>query len=264
MLMEAKRQIYATFLSVKYALQRELLNKFTFISNVIFMIINNGCFIIQWVILYSLRNDVGGYSFKQVLLLWGIAALSYGLSRFFFKESFTLPEIINSGKLDNYLVQPKNVLISCITSSVEVSAIGDIIYGFIMIFLFGLSIKNILLFIICGICGALVLTSISVIFSSLSFWFGRTETITNTINSLMVNFATYPEGIFKGIIKFMFYTFLPLGITTYLPVQVISNFKSINLIYILLGTIIFISLGFIVFYKGLKRYSSANLMDARI
>ena len=74
MLMAAKSQIYATYLSTKYALQRELLNKFTFISNIIFMIINNGCFIVQWIILYSLKEDVGGYTFKQVLLLWGIAA----------------------------------------------------------------------------------------------------------------------------------------------------------------------------------------------
>ena len=116
MLMEVKSQLYATYLSIKYALQRELLNKVTFISNIIFMIINNGSFIIQWIILYSLRDDVGGYSFKQVLLLWGITSFTFGISRFFFKEAFQLTETINNGKLDNYLVQPKNVLISCITA----------------------------------------------------------------------------------------------------------------------------------------------------
>ena len=264
MLTEAKNQLKTTYMSTKYALQRELLNKFTFISNIIFMIINNSCFIVQWIILYSIKDNVGGYTFKQVLLLWGIAALTYGISRFMFKTAFSLSEIINSGKLDNYLIQPKSVLISCITSSVEVSAIGDIIYGFIMIILFGLSIKNVLLFIFCGICGALVLVSISVIFSSLSFWFGRTEIITNTINNLMVNFATYPEGIFTGVIKYMFYTIIPLGITTYLPVQLITSFSLKELLMIILGTTIFIALAFIIFYKGLKKYSSTNLMNARI
>ncbi len=264
MLMEVKNQIKATFLSIKYAIQRELLNKFTFISNVIFMIINNGCFIVQWVILYSIKDDVGGYTFKQVLLLWGIAALTFGISRFLFKTSFSLSEVINSGKLDNYLIQPKNVLISCITSSVEISALGDIIYGLIMITLFGLSIKNVILFIFCGICGALVLSSISIIFSSLSFWFGRTEIITNTVNSLMLNFATYPEGIFNGIIKYMFYTIIPLGVTTYIPVQLITNFTLDNFLLIIIYTIFFVTLAFIIFYKGLKRYSSTNLMNARV
>lgn len=264
MLMEVKSQIKATHLSIKYALQRELLNKFTFISNIVFMIINNGCFIVQWIVLYSLKQNIGGYSFRQILLLWGLAAMTYGISRFFFKEAFNLSDIINSGKLDNYLIQPKNVLISCITSSVEISALGDILYGLIMLILYGLSVKNVILFLTCGILGSIVLTSISIIFSSLSFWFGRTEMVANTVDSLMTNFATYPEGIFKGIIKIMFYTCLPLGITTYIPVKLISNFSLPYLIFIIFGTFIFTSLAFIIFYFGLKRYSSTNLMNARI
>ena len=224
MLMEVKNQIYAIYLSIKYAFQRELLNKFTFLSNIIFMIINNACFIIQWVILYSIKDEVGGYSFKQVLLLWGVASFTFGISRFFFKEAFNLTDTINNGKLDNYLVQPKSVLISSITSSIEVSAIGDMLYGIIMIIVFGFTLKNVLLFLLCGICGALIIVSISIIFSSLSFWFGKTEIISETVNSLMINFSVYPEGIFTGIIRVMFYTILPLGITTYLPVRICASF----------------------------------------
>ena len=264
MLMEVKNQIYAIYLSIKYAFQRELLNKFTFLSNIIFMIINNACFIIQWVILYSIKDEVGGYSFKQVLLLWGVASFTFGISRFFFKEAFNLTDTINNGKLDNYLVQPKSVLISSITSSIEVSAIGDMLYGIVMIIVFGFTLKNVLLFLLCGICGALIIVSISIIFSSLSFWFGKTEIISETVNSLMINFSVYPEGIFTGIIRVMFYTILPLGITTYLPVRIISDFKFIYLLYLIIGTIIFVLLAFLVFYRGLRKYSSTNLMNARV
>ena len=158
----------------------------------------------------------------------------------------------------------KNVLISCITSSVDVSAIGDIIYGLIMLVVYGLSIKNILLFLICGLCGAFVVVSISIIFSSLSFWFGKTEMIADTINNLMINFSIYPEGIFQGVIKLMFYTIIPLGITTYIPVQIISDFNFNYLTIVLVATIFFVTLAFLIFYKGLKRYSSANLMNVRI
>ena len=173
-------------------------------------------------------------------------------------------DTINNGKLDNYLVQPKSVLISCITSSVDVSAIGDMIYGLIMIVIYGLSIKNILLFLICGLCGALIIVSISIIFSSLSFWFGKTEMIADTINNLMINFSIYPEGIFQGVIKLMFYTIIPLGITTYIPVQIISDFNFNYLTIVLVATIFFVTLAFLVFYRGLRRYSSANLMNVRI
>ena len=114
MLTEVKNQIKVSFLSIKYALLREMLNKTTFITNVIFMILNNASMIVQWIILYSLKENVGGYTFKQVLLLWGLAAGTFGVSRFFFSKAFSLSDTINSGKLDAYLVQPKNVLLSVI------------------------------------------------------------------------------------------------------------------------------------------------------
>ena len=69
MLTEVKNQIKVSFLSIKYALLREMLNKTTFITNVIFMILNNASMIVQWIILYSLKENVGGYTFKQILLL---------------------------------------------------------------------------------------------------------------------------------------------------------------------------------------------------
>jgi len=264
MLMEVKNQLKVSLLSLKYALQREMLNKITFISNILFMILNNASFIVQWIVIYSIRNDVGGYSFKQIILLWGFAALSYGISRFFFREAFELSDIIIKGSLDNYLVQPKNILISSITSGVEVSAIGDIIYGYIMLFIYGITIKNFLLFTFCGICGGFIMTSIAIIFSSLSFWFGRIEMIITTANNAMVFFDTYPEGIFKGFIKILFYTIIPIGLTAFLPVRLLTSFNWNYIGLILLGTIILISLAFIIFYSGLKKYSSTNLMNARV
>ena len=40
MLMVVKNQIRITILSIKYALMREMLNKTTFITNIVFMILN--------------------------------------------------------------------------------------------------------------------------------------------------------------------------------------------------------------------------------
>lgn len=264
MLTEVKNQIKVVFLSTKYALEREMLNKVTFISNILFMLLNNASFIIQWVILYSIKDNVGGYSFKQVILLWGLAAGTFGFSRFFFKEAFNLSDIINKGKLDTFLIQPKNVLLGCITSSVDVSALGDIIYAYIMLFIYGFSLKAFLLLTLFTISGGLVLASISIILNSLSFWFGRVEMFANTIGGLMINFATYPDGIFKGFIKLLFYTVIPIGFVNYIPVRLISNFNIYDFLLVIGVATIIVTLAIIVFNIGLKRYSSSNLMNARV
>ncbi len=264
MLMAVKNQLRVFMLSLKYAIIREMLNKVTFVTNIVFMILNNASFIVQNVILFSLKDDIGGYEFRQVLLLWGMAAGTYGVSRFFFRNAFHLSDTINNGKLDAYLVQPKNVLISSITSDVETSAIGDIIYAYIMLLVYGFSIWNFILFTIFIISGGLILTSISIILSSLSFWFNKSDIIVDTGNSLMTNFATYPDGIFKGIVKILLFTLVPVGIVNYIPVWVLSEFNIYLFLLIILVTVLLIICSFIIFYKGLKRYSSSNLMVARM
>lgn len=264
MLTAVKNQIKISFLSVKYALIREMLNKTTFITNIIFMILNNASFIIQWVILYSLKDNVGGYTLKEVLLLWGFASGTYGVAHFFFKKAFQLSDIINNGKLDSFLVQPKNVLLSTITTDVETAALGDLLYGYIILFIYGFTIPRFILYTLFIITGGLILTSIAVILGSLSFWFQKSDIISDTGNSLMIHFATYPDGIFKGIAKILLFTLIPVGFTVYIPVKILSDFNIIYLLIVLGVTIFIIALAFIIFYKGLKKYSSSNLMIAKI
>lgn len=264
MLMEVKNQFKVSFLSIKYSLMRELLNKASFISNVVFMMLNNASMIIQWLVLYSLRGDMGGYSFKEILLLWGIASATFGFSRFFFERAFHISRLINEGKIDSFIVQPKNILIGICTSGISVSAIGDLLYGYIMLIFYGLSIKVFILFTYFVITGGIIITCISIILNSLSFWFSNTTTVSVLGNRLMCNFATYPDGIFKGVAKALLFTLIPVGISNYIPVHVIVNF-DLNLFLINTCVCIFlIYFAFIIFYRGLRRYSSSNLMSSKI
>lgn len=264
MLTEVKNQFKVSFLSIKYNVMRELLNKATFISNIVFMMLNNASMIIQWLVLYSLREDMGGYSFKEILLLWGMASATFGFSRFFFERAFHISRLINEGKIDSFIVQPKNILISICTSGISISAIGDLLYGYIMLIFYGLSIKTFILFTYFVITGGIIITCISIILNSLSFWFSNTTTVSVLGNRLMCNFATYPDGIFKGIAKALLFTLIPVGISNYIPVHVIVNF-DLNLFLINTCVCIFlIYFAFIIFYRGLRRYSSSNLMSSRI
>lgn len=264
MLMEVKNQLKVTILSMKYGLMREMVNKVSFLTNVIFMILNNSAFLIQWIILFSLKDNVGGYGLKEVFLLWGMAAGTYGFSHFLFKSVYDLSETINSGKLDVYIVQPKNILIQSITSSIEPSAFGDMLYAYIMLLLYGITPLNFLLFTLFIICGGTILVCIAIILGSLSFWFNRSDIISNLGNSFMTNFATYPDGIFKGLAKVLLYTIIPVAMTTYLPVKIIVNFNGFYLYTVLGITIVFIILSNMIFQRGLRRYSSSNLMQSRL
>lgn len=64
MLTAVKNQLRVCALSVKYNIMREMLNKVTFVTNVLFMMLNNATFIVQWVILLRLRDDVCGRAIR--------------------------------------------------------------------------------------------------------------------------------------------------------------------------------------------------------
>lgn len=264
MLMEAKNQIKVIFLALKYNIMKQMVNKVTFITNIIFMILNNASFIIQWIIFFTLKEEIGGYTIKEVILIWGMASCVYGLAHILFYKAFEISDLIINGKLDTFLVQPKNVFLGVITSETSISAIGDLIYGYICLCIYGITIKNIILFTIFTITGGIIVAAFASIIGSISFWIVKGDILVDSLTGIMVNLATYPGTIFKKVVKIILYTVIPVGIANYMPVDTILNFNFANFLYIIMFTIAITVLAFCIFNKGLKKYSSSNLMSSRI
>lgn len=264
MLTAVKNQCRVILLSVKYNIMREMTNRVSFLMNVGFMVLNNATFIIQWLLLFTLKEDIGGYDLKDVMVLWGLAATTYGLSHIFFQRAFLLPNLIINGKLDSFLVQPKNVLLSIITSGTNTSAIGDMIYGYLVLCIFNFSPGHLALFTYFSILGALILTAFAVITGSICFWVVRGDMFAENLNNIMINFSTYPDGIFKGVVRLLLYTIVPVGFAIYLPLSIILRFNLMLLLLVTGFTLFLILLAFFVFYRGLRRYTSSSLMSARI
>lgn len=259
-----KNQFRVCLLSIKYNIMKEMLNKVTFLTNIGFMILNNATFIIQWAVLFRLKEDIGGYTMREVMILWGLAASSFGLARILFARAFSLPELIIGGKLDSYLVQPKNVLLCVITSATNTSAIGDFLYGLLVLCLFSFSPGRLFLFLLFTVTAAIIQTSFALLLGSLSFWFVRADAFGGHMLNCLISFSTYPDGIFRGTAKFLLFYVIPVGMAIYRPVHVMVSF-DIGEIFAVLGyTALLAAAAVFVFYRGLRRYTSSNLMEARL
>lgn len=258
------KELKIMLLSIKYSVAREMLNRVTFITNILFMILNNASFILEWVILFAIRDEIGGYSFNQVLLLWGFAAGTYGISHVFFGKANGLADLIINGELDTFMVQPKDVLLSALSSKSEISAIGDLMYSYIILFIYGFTFPRFILYTIGVICGGLIFTSTLVIYHSLSFWFVKMDVIQENVNMILINFATYPGTVFKGVVKMILYTLIPAGLADYVPLDLMIHFDAGLFLIFLASTFAFCFLAYGIFNRGLKRYASSNLMNARV
>lgn len=264
MLTVVKNQLRVCLLSLKYNIMREMLNKVTFLTNIGFMMLNNAAFIVQWIILLHLKKDIGGYTFKEIMLLWGLAASTFGLARILFARAFELPELIISGKLDSYLVVPKNVLLSVITSATNTSAIGDLLYGLVVLCIFCFSVERFFLFLLFTVTGGVIMTAFGLIMGSLTFWFVRADAFGHQMINCMISFNTYPDGIFKGMTRFILYNVIPVGMVIYLPVHIMIRFDTVGLLVVTGYAAAITAAAVFVFYRGLRRYTSGNLMEARM
>ncbi len=251
-------------LSVKYNIMREMVNKVTFLTNVGFMVLNNATFLVQWMILLRMRGDVGGYTMREIMLLWGFMAASFGLSHILFARAFSLSDLIIKGKLDSFLVQPKNVLVSVLTSATDSSAIGDFLYGTALVCACKPGVGGFFLFLLLVVTGTVIFTAFAVLLGSLSFWFVRMDMLQNQIVMGIVSFGTYPDGIFKGASRFFLYFIIPVGMAVWHPVHLMVSFDA-GMFFTVAGyACVLLALAVAVFYRGLRRYASGNLMVARL
>ncbi|MBD0302588.1 MAG: ABC-2 family transporter protein [Tolypothrix sp. T3-bin4] len=79
----------------------------------------------------------------------------------------------------------------------------------------------------------------------------------------MLTFSTYPATLFEGWVKLLLYTLIPAGFVTYLPIAALRQLSLIHTILAVAGAVAVLFVGAGVFYHGLRRYSSGNLMEMR-
>ena len=262
MLTEVKNQLKVSFLSIKYSAIRAMTNKKSFLFSVLLMFVSNASFLVQWTVILSVSSS-SDLSMKEILMVWGFAATSFGLANIIFGGAMFIPYYIEDGKLDAYLVQPKSVLLNILNSHCSMSAFGDLIYGYLVILIASPSIKTFIYLTLFSVCGAITYTSFIVILYSLLFFSLNFRELSDTLIRVPTSFSTYPEGIFKGFIKILLYTVFPVALIVYFPVKSLLTNNPLILLIVGFLTVIISLFSFLIFNLGLKKYSSTNLMGSR-
>ncbi len=251
---------------VKLNLQSAMEYRAAFLTQVFGMILNNSAFIIFWHVLFeAVGDDIAGWDFTAVMFLWSITAFGFGLASVFLGNARFLSQIIYTGELDVYLLQPKPVLPNVIWARSTISGWGDTFYGLL---LFGLtqplSTYGVAMFLGFGIALALVYTAMRVIYHSLTFYLGNAEEFATTATELMILFSIYPGGVFDGPTMWILHSAIPAGLVAFIPAQLFASFDPTLLLAVLAADAFIIAVAVFVFSRGLRRYESGNRIGARL
>lgn len=261
MLMEVKKSIKLIFYYFRFNLSSVMEYRVSFLVQCFGMVINNASFIFFWWILFNNVNSIGGYGFKDVMLLWALSSSAFGLCFVIFGNVNQVTRMILNGELDTYLLQPKDPLVNIICSKTVVSAWGDTLYGVILFFLIrGFDMKGFLLFLLFCFTGSLMFAAVLLTAHSLSFYSGNVEGLAQLVTEFVISFSIYPEGIFQGGLKYVLYSLIPAAFMVYIPARIINSFSIVLLLEVLSAAIIWISIAYVIFYRGIKKYESGNLI----
>jgi len=248
----------------KANLAMEMEYRGAFVARMFGMILNDAMWLVFWILYFTRFPVVQGWGKNDIITLWGVCALGYGLGHGIFGNALSLATIIQSGNLDFYLVYPKNVLLHVICSRINSTAMGDIVFGpLVYLILVKPSLASTCVFLISGVLVGGVFVGFSILAGSLAFFIGNSEGVAGQMTNSLIHFSTYPSAIFHGTIKAILFTVLPAGFINSVPVKVVRDFDPLFFAALCAASVFFVCAGNRAFTAGLRRYESGNLVQAR-
>lgn len=265
MLTEAKNLFRFLIESIKCNLKSAVEYKKSFFVQMILMLINNGFFLIFWVVVFNINGgSIEGITMKDILYLWSVPTATWGFANFLFGGFREINRYVVNGQLDTYFLQPKNMLLSVGVSKTEFGACGDLIYGIVLGIIACESLVEGLLMICYMFFGTILTISSFIIIRSLAFYLGEIDQIAHVYeNSLFITLSTYPMNIFGDFFKFLMYTVIPVAYLVHIPIKLSYGFDIKQFLLIAIVSIGSFVLANVFFNKSLKKYESGNSMLMR-
>lgn len=158
----------------KYNLLSAMEYRVSFIVLVVFMILNDCFFFSIWYFFFQKFPTIRGVTFEQFLPLICVFVLIFAIMHIFFNGYRRISTMVSEGQLDNELLLPGNVLLRILSSSLDTSAIGDMMYAFLLLFLLP-HVTMIFIFkmVLFAFLGAVVFLGFMIAIHSLSFRLGN-------------------------------------------------------------------------------------------
>ncbi len=235
-----------------------------FLSQAGAMAFNNALWIVFWTLFFSRFPVLHGWTQNDVLTIWAVSASGFGLASVVAGNTFQLARVVARGELDTWLLYPRVVLPHLALGKMVPSGLGDAIFGYILyLFFIHPDWPHILLFLLFTLTAAMLFVGFFTLAGSLSFFIGNAEVLAEQWIFSLITFGTYPAPLFQGAVKILLYTAIPAGFLSYLPVEALRTFSPVYTLATIGGAFLFLVLGTGMFYFGLRRYESGNLIAMR-
>jgi viologen exporter family transport system permease protein len=243
-------------------LKAQLEYRGAFISEALAMFINDGSWVAFWMLFFRRFPVLNGWDLRDVLTVWAISTAGFGIAHSIMGNGWHLATVIVNGQLDLWMLYPRPVLPHLLLGRTVATAWGDAAFGYVVYLAFVRpDATHLLMFVVLSFSVAAVFIGFSVLSASIAFFIGNAAVLCEQWRFAVITFSTYPQTLFSGFAKLMLFTAMPAAFVSYVPVEALRTLSIWSLAACFGGAVAVVAAGAGLFYFGLRRYESGNLLS---
>ena len=217
-------------------------------------------------VIFSKVPDLHGWKREEVIFIYGLAIMAYGLFHAFFSNIYYLGSTyLVEGNMDRVLMRPLDPLFQIYMERVDIEDIGETFLGAALVawaawklHLHWTLIHYVALpfFVGTGVC---IFLGVFTLLSSVSFWFVDRVGLLPPIYNMMA-FGRYPVTIYNAALRFLLCWIIPFAFISFFPSTWFLGRKEFFGYFLAtpLVAVAFFGMGYTAFRLGLRRYESTG------
>ncbi|MBF4160989.1 ABC-2 family transporter protein [Nocardioides sp. CBS4Y-1] len=185
-------------------------------------------------VLYTSVHGIGGLDLAAILLVFGLADLSFSLADMAFGHCDDLPTLIRAGTIDVFYLRPQPLLAQLVTSDISLRRIARGGVGLVVLVI-ALAINDVpwspaavLLLVLALLSGLVTFGSLFVTAAGCQFFLVNGAEMTNAFVYGGRYGATQPASVWGRPLVVLFGFFFPMAFTAYLPVVTLLGLPGLD------------------------------------
>jgi ABC-2 type transport system permease protein len=174
-------------------------------------------------VLFSRVGEMGGFTRQEVLLIFGLAGISFGLADMLIGSLDKVGQLVRTGTLDALLLRPLSAMAQICVSDFALRRLGKIgtalaVLGYVLATTdICWTPLRVAVLLITPLTGLVLLGAIWVAASATTFWLVEGSELPNTVTYGSGMFTSYPVSIFSGWLLRLMAFVVPGAFVAYYP-----------------------------------------------
>jgi ABC-2 type transport system permease protein len=249
----------------RYSLVRTMMFRFDFIMWSLVEFFWMGVNILLVSVIYEHTEEIAGWSKYQMMLLVGTSMITQRLMMgLFWSNLFELGRNIRTGHFDFFLAQPGNPLFMVSTRKLDLDgllnvfvAVAVVLYSARQLAL-APSAGDLFWYVVLVGCSLMIQYGALLLIVSLTFWIVGSQGVEGSYFTLF-EFSRLPRQAFRGLANVVFVWALPVVLVSNVPTEAfLHGIDPYHGLWLAGLTLLWLTVGILVFQAGLRRYASAS------